>query len=76
MAKKRDRDLTKVEFLSEEEVAEILDVCRSTLWRLRKRREGPEPARIGGRLVYRRGDVERWFDEMKMRTHRRGMRAI
>ncbi len=53
------------EFLSEKEVAERIGLSLASLQRRRAEGDGPEYARIGGRLLYRWDDVERWFEEHK-----------
>ncbi len=53
------------EFLSEREVAKRIGLSLASLQRRRMAGDGPEYARIGGRLLYRWDDVERWFEEHK-----------
>ncbi len=53
------------EFLSEKEVAKRIGLSLASLQRRRMAGDGPEYARIGGRLLYRWDDVERWFEAHK-----------
>lgn len=56
------------DLLSLEEVADWLGLSAHTLyqWRYRSRygakAEGPPGIRVGGRVRYRRADVEKWLD--------------
>ncbi len=44
------------------ELAQLLGVCRKTIWRAVRRRE-LKPTRLGPRrVVFRAGEVERWLD--------------
>jgi excisionase family DNA binding protein len=45
------------------DVAELLGVTVDTLYQWRYRHEGPTGYRIGGRIRYRRGEVEEWISE-------------
>lgn len=38
-----------------------LDVCEQTVYRMRRRNEGPPFVRIGRHIKYRRADVEAWL---------------
>lgn len=53
------------EFMNEKAVADRLGLSPSTLYRLRKKDEGPDCSKIGGRIVYRWADVVRYFEEHK-----------
>lgn len=48
--------------LEPQEVAEILGVPISTLYRWKYARKGPQAIRVGKHLRYRREDVQRWLD--------------
>ncbi len=63
------------EFLSEKEVAERIGLSLASLQRRRMAGDGPEHARIGGRLLYRWEDVERWFEEHKKAVQPRMLAA-
>lgn len=54
----QDRDA----LLTAVQVAELLHLAVGTLANWRTRGGGPPYARIGGRALYRRGDVEDWID--------------
>jgi excisionase family DNA binding protein len=51
------------EILLIEEVAELLRTPRSTLRYWRHIGEGPKSFKIGGRVAYKRADVEAWLEE-------------
>jgi len=53
------RDLTMV---SPSELAALLDVPVTTVYRWRSRHEGPKGIRIGRHVRYRVEDVEAWLD--------------
>lgn len=43
-------------------VEAVTSLDGSTIWRLRQRREFPEPIRLSpGRVGYRRSDIEQWL---------------
>lgn len=50
------------EFLTVEEVADLLRVPVSTVYRWRATGTGPQARRIGRYLRYRRRDLEQWID--------------
>jgi predicted DNA-binding transcriptional regulator AlpA len=50
------------EFMSIGEVAELTRRTIGGLYALRYRGSGPPSFRLGGRLVYRRGDVVAWIE--------------
>lgn len=45
-----------------DEVSEMTRIGVNTLRWYRHRSEGPKSAKIGGRVMYRRADVEAWLD--------------
>ena len=47
--------------LSAESLAELLDVSKRTLWRLRSAGRLPKPVRIGGSVRWRADEVRRWI---------------
>jgi excisionase family DNA binding protein len=49
------------EFLSPEELADLLKVSRRTVYYWRARGTGPPTHKVGGALRYRRSDVEAWL---------------
>lgn len=44
------------------ELAALLRVGRTGLWRIRKDPAFPQPIMIGRRLRWRRADIDRWID--------------
>ena len=53
-----------MDLLRIEEAADLTGVPVNTLryWRAQKPPQGPPSARLGRRVVYRRGDVEAWIN--------------
>lgn len=49
--------------MSLKEVADFLGVSVQTVYQWRYRNEGPPGYRIGGRVRYRRADLEVWLEE-------------
>jgi prophage regulatory protein len=56
---------TSLEILSPRELRETLgDLSSTTVWRMRRRGEFPEPIRLSpGRVGYRRADVAAWLEQ-------------
>lgn len=50
-------------FLDERELARLITLSTRTLYMMRKNGSGPPFARLGGRVVYRWSDVDRWISE-------------
>lgn len=47
-------------------VAELADLLRSPVsyvYRLRHERRGPRSVKVGGRVLYRRADIDAWLDQ-------------
>jgi predicted DNA-binding transcriptional regulator AlpA len=53
---------TQDELLTPEEVADWIRRPITTLYNWRSRRVGPPAIRVGGRLRYRRADLEAWLE--------------
>ena len=54
------------------EMAQRLGVSRSTLWRMRRRAEFPEPLRISaGAVGWREATIREWFDHRDQEVVRR-----
>ena len=51
------------DLLTKKDVEEDYGIPVSTLSYLRHTRRGPRSGLVAGRVLYRRGDVERWIDE-------------
>ncbi len=49
--------------LTVKQVAEMLGVTTSTVWRWRDAKEIPMPIEIGGTLRWRRAEIEKWIAE-------------
>jgi len=49
--------------LTVSEAAALLRTTPQAVYQWRRRRQGPPGAVIGSRLLFRRGDVERWVTE-------------
>lgn len=58
-----DPSSTPLQLLTLEEVSEITRVPVNTLRFYRHRGTGPKLAKVGGRLVAKREDVEKWVNE-------------
>ncbi|TQE99068.1 MAG: helix-turn-helix domain-containing protein [Spiribacter salinus] len=54
------------ENLRPSEAAEFLRVSTRTLIRWRNQRVGPAWTKVGGRLIYRRRDLEAWLDRQRV----------
>lgn len=50
-----------MELVSIKEMCQLLGVSRTTLWAYEKSGKVPEPVRIGGRVKWRRADIEEWI---------------
>lgn len=55
-------DLTVDELLTDKQVSELLDVSRTTLWRLRKQ-AGLPYGKVGRLYRYRKAEILRWVSE-------------
>lgn len=49
--------------LTVKQVAEMLGVTTSTVWRWRDKMEIPQPIMVGATLRWRRSDLEKWLSE-------------
>jgi len=49
------------ELLTAKDVAELLDIGRSTLYRLKSSGKVPRPVKIGGNVRWRRAEIEAWI---------------
>jgi prophage regulatory protein len=59
--------------LSPQEVIELTGLSSATLWRLRRRKELPEPIRLSpGRIGWRESDIERWLDARERQATEHG----
>ena len=63
MDEQRPNDL-----LTTEEAAEYLHLSPRTLERYRVTGEGPKYLKVGRRVFYRRGDLDRWLDSCIRRS--------
>jgi predicted DNA-binding transcriptional regulator AlpA len=62
--------------LSPKMVAALTSLSTTTIWRLRRRREFPEPARLSpGRVGWRRADVIAWLDARRVAARYGGYAA-
>lgn len=52
------------EFLTVQEVADLLKVPKATLYAWRSRGQGPRVAKLGKHLRYRRSDIDAWVDSL------------
>lgn len=55
------------QLLTTQEVTELLNMSRSTLYKLRMRGAAPRAITVGGRLRFRRSDLEAWLDAQPVR---------
>lgn len=58
-----------MDLLRVNEVADLIRVSASTLRGWRMSRTGPDSFRLGGRVVYRRDEVERWIQAQEAASH-------
>ena len=58
------------DFLSQEEAAAELKVCKRTLDRWRRLGEGPPITRLGRRILYRRSSSQAWLRARERQEHR------
>ena len=58
--------------LTTADVASEFKIAESTLRYYRMRNEGPASYRVGRRVFYRRGEVERWISVQEAATTRGG----
>jgi excisionase family DNA binding protein len=56
-----------VPLLTVEELAELLQVPRATVYQWRSTGRGPRGVRVGRHVRYRRAEVERWLAEQEDR---------
>ena len=49
--------------LDSQSLADYLGITRKALYNALGRNQLPSPIRIGGRLRWRRGDIEQWLDQ-------------
>ncbi len=73
-AKIEEQPAAAPKYGSEKEVADVLRLSRSSLFRLRRRGAGPPYAVVGGRILYRWSDVEAWFEANKPASRWRKLR--
>jgi excisionase family DNA binding protein len=59
------RAVTDHEYLTPDQLAELLQVSRKTIYDWRRKGTGPPAALIGRHLRYRRSDVTRWVNSMQ-----------
>ncbi|MGW2367129.1 helix-turn-helix domain-containing protein [Streptomyces sp. NPDC001667] len=52
-------------YLTTDDIAEIFDVPKETVYQWRKKRTGPPGFRVGTHLRYDPADVHRWVTERK-----------
>lgn len=58
--------------LSAEQAAEYLHLTTRSLRRMRAEGRGPRAVKLGGRLLFRRADLQSWLDANADREPRRG----
>jgi predicted DNA-binding transcriptional regulator AlpA len=54
------------DWLCTKEAAQMCAVSAAQMWRMRKRYNGPSFHRLGGKVMYRRSDIEEWIDRMRV----------
>lgn len=64
--------LAKPEFVSINELATETGIAAATLRYWRGENFGPASFKLGGRIVYRRSEVDRWLAEQEAATRRGG----
>ena len=50
------------QLLTAQDVAEMLDIGRSTLYRLKSSGKVPRPVKIGGSVRWRRAEIKAWIE--------------
>jgi hypothetical protein len=58
------------DFLTQEEAAAELKICKRTLDRWRRLDEGPPMTKLGRRILYRRSSLQAWLHGCEHPTHR------
>lgn len=48
-------------FLTAEQLAQLLQVSKRTVWRMRSASQIPQPYQIGGNVRWLREDIENWL---------------
>jgi excisionase family DNA binding protein len=51
-----------VDILTIEEAAELLHTTTDAIYQHRSRGDGPRAAKVGRRLLFRRSEIEAWFE--------------
>lgn len=60
------KDSESLEFLTTEQLAALLHISERTVKQWRSDGIGPKWRRVGRRILYKRSDVERWFDSQSV----------
>jgi hypothetical protein len=60
------------DFLTQDEVAAELNVCKRTLDRWRRLDDGPPVTKLGRRILYRRASVQKWLAAQEQNCSRSG----
>jgi hypothetical protein len=60
------------DFLTQDEVAAELNVCKRTLDRWRRLDDGPPVTKLGRRILYRRTSVQNWLAAQEQNCGRSG----
>jgi len=59
---RRASESDSLQFIRTSELCELLRISKPTLWRLRRRRDFPQPTGMTDRVVaWRRADIEHWL---------------
>ena len=54
------------DFLSVRQTADFLGLPETTIrWWIRKRQPGLKPIRLGGKILFKRSELEQWVEESK-----------
>ena len=67
--KETEMDKEPGEFLSEIELANLLKVSRTFLWRLSRKGRGPRFVAMKRKILYRMAEVNRWVEENTHQKH-------
>ncbi|BBX89003.1 helix-turn-helix domain-containing protein [Mycolicibacterium boenickei] len=65
-----------MELLGTRAASSLLGIPEATLRYWRHTDEGPPSFKLGGRVVYRRNELERWVEEQEAATVRGGRAAV
>lgn len=60
--------LSSRRYLSIDELAQVTSISKRTLYRWAEDRKIPGMVKLGGRVVFRESEIQRWLDEAERRS--------